>query len=63
MLLIAICITGIALAFIGLVAHDLQLQRAIADLRRTCRPRNVGGFPLGWIDVPADIEDEDEATA
>lgn len=56
LLLIAFCITGIALAFIGLVAHDLQLQRDLADLRRTCRPRNVGG-ELGWIEEPADIED------
>lgn len=43
LLLIAVCITGIALAIIGLVAHDLQLQREIMEMRRTWRPRNTGG--------------------
>ena len=52
LLLIAVCITGIALVIVALVAQNLRLQGEIADMRRTWRPRNVGG-KLGWIAVPS----------
>jgi hypothetical protein len=57
LLLIAVCITGITLAFIGLVAHDLQLQRQIMEMKRTWKPRSHGVLStMHYIDDDGDME-------
>lgn len=56
LLLIAVCTTGIALIIAVLVGTVLRLQNEIADMKRTWKPRNVGG-QLGWIAVSTGDEE------